>query len=141
MNSMDPRITADEIEIGDWYGLPGDRCDGYRAAFVGESVLTGPEHAHLSDEDLLAEAVAEARRADILAEPADHIAPEPVGVGAGRMYRERRGRVGELLRDLKATLKVHGEQAADDPTWGSAADLGKVIGDLEELLRFLRGGG
>jgi hypothetical protein len=76
MDSMDPRITADEIEIGDWYGLPGDRCDGYRAAFVGESVLTGPEHAHLSDEDLLTEAVAEARRADILAEPA-HIATDP----------------------------------------------------------------
>jgi hypothetical protein len=60
---------------------------------------------------------------------------------APTLYRERRGRVSELLRDLKATLEVHGEQAADDPTWGPAADLGRVVEDLEALLRFLRGGG
>lgn len=34
----------------------------YRHPAGSETVLTGPEHAHLPDEDLLAEALAEARR-------------------------------------------------------------------------------
>lgn len=35
----------------------------YRAAFIGETVFTGPEHSHLSDDELRAEALAECRRA------------------------------------------------------------------------------
>lgn len=64
MTSTDPRITPDDIEIGGWIdndGLP------YRAAYVGDTVLTLPEHRDLDDEALMAEALAEARRADILA--------------------------------------------------------------------------
>lgn len=34
----------------------------YRAAIVGDVALTGPEHAHLSDEALLDEAMAESDR-------------------------------------------------------------------------------
>lgn len=37
----------------------------YRAAHIGDAVLTGPEHAGLSDEDLMAEARAECARANI----------------------------------------------------------------------------
>lgn len=37
----------------------------YRAAFIGEVVLTKPEHAHLSDEALMIEALAECERASI----------------------------------------------------------------------------
>jgi hypothetical protein len=38
----------------------------FRAAFYKMTVLTGPEHASLSDEDLRAEALAEAQRGDII---------------------------------------------------------------------------
>ena len=41
-------------------------ADGYRAAYLGEHCLTAPYHATLSDRDLLAEAEAEALRADII---------------------------------------------------------------------------
>lgn len=37
----------------------------YRAALYGEIRLTGPEHAHLSDDDLIAEAMAEVNRAKL----------------------------------------------------------------------------
>lgn len=37
----------------------------YRAAYVNFTVLTSPEHAHLTDDELMAEAVAEAKRAGI----------------------------------------------------------------------------
>jgi hypothetical protein len=40
----------------------------YRAAYVNDVVLTGPEHAHLSDEDLIDVAVAQAKAAGILGE-------------------------------------------------------------------------
>jgi hypothetical protein len=46
----------------------------YRAAYYvtpdgrDETVLTGPEHAHLDDDDLIAEALAEAKRADIVSD-------------------------------------------------------------------------
>lgn len=45
-------------------------AETYRAAYWtdhegGELVLTGPEHAHLSDEELILEARAEAERADL----------------------------------------------------------------------------
>ena len=36
----------------------------YRAAYLGDTVLTLPEHAHLSDEDLVAEAIRELDRID-----------------------------------------------------------------------------
>ena len=36
----------------------------FRAAYLGSTRLTGPEHAHLSDEELVAEAKAEANRMD-----------------------------------------------------------------------------
>lgn len=38
----------------------------YRAAYIGETVLTAAEHANLSEEALRAEALAEAQRADII---------------------------------------------------------------------------
>lgn len=62
-------ITVEDIKIGRWRGLEMDASGAtsvYRAAYVGECVLTGPQHASLSDADLLAEAVAEARRGKIL---------------------------------------------------------------------------
>ena len=31
----------------------------YRAAYLGETVLTGPEHSHMTDAELMAEALAE----------------------------------------------------------------------------------
>lgn len=40
--------------------------NSYRAAYYAETVLTLPEHAHLSDDALRAEALAEAQRADII---------------------------------------------------------------------------
>ncbi len=40
----------------------------YRAAFIGDAVLTSPQHSHLSDEALMAEALAECERAGIAAQ-------------------------------------------------------------------------
>jgi len=36
----------------------------YRAAYVNDTALTGPEHSGLSDEELIAEAIAELKRTD-----------------------------------------------------------------------------
>jgi hypothetical protein len=60
----DVGITAADIRVGMWV----DRDRTYRAAYVGDCVLTGPEHAALPDDELRAEAVREARRAEILRE-------------------------------------------------------------------------
>ena len=60
------RLLAADILIGEYYGRAGDRCPGYRAAYLGDDVLTGPEHAGLSDADLVAVATAEAIRAGIM---------------------------------------------------------------------------
>jgi len=56
-------MIAADIQIGEWVERDGTR---YRAAYVGDCVLTGPAHEHLSDSDLLAEALREATRAEIL---------------------------------------------------------------------------
>ncbi len=61
---MPHTITRDDITIGTWRSRDGRT---YRAAYIGECVLTGPEHAHLPDAALLDEAVEEAKRAEILA--------------------------------------------------------------------------
>ena len=53
----------------------------FRAAYVGDCVLTGPEHAHLDDEALLAEAVAEAHRAGLIGDDAHQIAPTDIVIG------------------------------------------------------------
>lgn len=63
--TMTPTITRADIQIGDWYDLHTGQT--YRAAFVNDCRLTGPEHADLPDAELLDEAVREARRAEILA--------------------------------------------------------------------------
>ena len=56
-------ITPADIHIGLWFDRDGVT---YCAAYVNNCVLTAPEHADLSDEALMAEAIAEARRAEIL---------------------------------------------------------------------------
>ena len=43
----------------------------YRAAYIGDTVLTGPEHSDLSDEALINEAVAEADRGDLISQDGD----------------------------------------------------------------------
>jgi hypothetical protein len=62
------RITRADIRIGEgrW------RSGAFRAAYVRSTDcnLTGPEHAHLDDAALLAEAVREARRMGIMRRPA-----------------------------------------------------------------------
>jgi hypothetical protein len=57
-----PTITARDIRIGLWRERDGS---SYRAAYVNECVLTLPEHAGLPDDALRAEAIAEAKRAEI----------------------------------------------------------------------------
>jgi len=53
----------------------------YRAAYVGEAVLTGPEHADLPDAELIAEAVAEAKHAGIYGDAAGKDADgNPLGI-------------------------------------------------------------
>jgi hypothetical protein len=48
----------------------------YRAAYIGQTVLTGLEHTRLSDDALLAEARAEAERASLLTDdPSETAAP------------------------------------------------------------------
>jgi hypothetical protein len=53
----------------------------YRAAYMShdgyETVLTGPEHSDLSDEALVAEAISEARRADIICDEGMETAGDP----------------------------------------------------------------
>ena len=55
-------ITAADINIGLWDD--GDGTPPYRAAYVNACRLTGREHAHLDDDTLRAEAIAEARRGE-----------------------------------------------------------------------------
>lgn len=57
-------ITRKDITIGTWKDVTTGAT--YRAAYVGDCVLTGPEHADLPEYELLAEGVAEARRAEIM---------------------------------------------------------------------------
>lgn len=45
----------------------------YRAAFIGNAVLTSPQHAHLDDQGIMAEAEAECQRAGI----------DPIGIEIG----------------------------------------------------------
>ena len=53
----------------------------YRACYYlaqdrqSDIVLTGPEHAHLSDDDLIAEAIAEARRGDLVGDDPPRMTP------------------------------------------------------------------
>lgn len=50
--------NALDIRIGLWH----TDTEAYRAAYIQDCVLTGPEHQHLSDRDLLKEARAEYQR-------------------------------------------------------------------------------
>ena len=59
----------------------------YRAAYVGETVLTGPEHAHMSDADLVTEALAEARRAGLLGDEPHQITADDLEIGTWRVAR------------------------------------------------------
>ena len=63
---MTTTISPLDIKIGTWRDRDGS---AYRAAYVGDCVLTGPEHAALDDKDLLAVAILEARRAEITTIP------------------------------------------------------------------------
>jgi hypothetical protein len=56
-------ISRDDVSIGQWRERDGET---YRAAFVEDCVLTGPEHAALPATALRAEALAEARRQGLL---------------------------------------------------------------------------
>jgi hypothetical protein len=54
----------------------------YRAAYMSHdgyetTVLTGPEHSDLSDEALVAEAISEARRADLICDEGMETAGDP----------------------------------------------------------------
>jgi len=54
----------------------------YRAAYVNDCVLTGPEHQNLTDEDLLTEAMAEADRMGIIGQEApNNLAREKIQIG------------------------------------------------------------
>lgn len=56
-------IAREDVKIGEWHDL--STRGTYRAAYVHDCVLTGPEHADLSDDDLLDVAWREATRAGI----------------------------------------------------------------------------
>lgn len=64
---VDPaKVRPEDVRVGDW---ADDRYpEPYRAAYVGECVLTDPDQAGMTDEDLRAEAIAELRRAGALDE-------------------------------------------------------------------------
>lgn len=53
----------------------------YRAVIVGECNLTGPEHAHLSDYEIMAEAIAEAHRQGIIGDEDHQIRVEDLSIG------------------------------------------------------------
>jgi hypothetical protein len=52
-------VAMTDIRLGSWRERDGST---YRAAYLNDCVLTGPEHADLTDAALRAEAVAELRR-------------------------------------------------------------------------------
>jgi hypothetical protein len=82
------QITREDITIGLFRTREGAE---YRAAYVNDCVLTGPEHASLSDDDLMAEAIAEAKRAEIF-----DITPTPKQMAA-TTYRISAGYLDSIL--------------------------------------------
>lgn len=59
---------------------------------------------------------------------------------APEAYAERRGDIARLLDILDMELAKHAEAAKADPkNWGHAGDLGKVRGDLIDMVAFLAG--
>jgi len=97
------RLTIDDfrarVELSD--------ADGYRAAHLGEHCLTAPYHATLSDRDLLAEAEAEALRADIigptLAKRVEHLITDTLwrrGSSTGERNAEL-DRIMAMIQDLR----------------------------------------
>lgn len=61
--------------------------------------------------------------------------PQPT---AAETYAARRGDIARLLDVLDMELTKHGEAAKADPAnWGHAGDLGKVRGDLIDLVGFI----
>jgi hypothetical protein len=89
----------DRVELSD--------ADGYRAAYLGEHCLTAPYHATLSDRDLLAEAEAEALRADI-------IIPNP---GAKRRRRNEAGGRPNPARKRSATKSPRKARRETKAAW------------------------
>lgn len=104
--TIDPRITPDDIEIGDWT----EDGETYRAAYIGEVRLTGPEHAHLSDDALTAEAVTEAYRGGLFA-PVYHIEVE-IGDGTPREWRPLKDRTYDTLADAGLAISHSRRDAA-----------------------------
>ena len=58
--------TEVQDDDGKWVQRDVLRARGYRAAFINDTVLTGPEHAHVPEDELRAEALAEAKRANVM---------------------------------------------------------------------------
>ena len=64
--------------------------------------------------------------------------PAPPQPTAAQTYAARRNDIARLLDVLEMELDKHGaEQKADPANWGRAGDLGKVRGDLINLVGFL----
>lgn len=64
-------------------------------------------------------------------------APEPT---AAQVYAARRNDIARLLDVLQMELDQHDERAKADPAnWGITGNLGKVRGDLIDVVGFLSG--
>jgi len=107
----------------------------YRAAWVGEAVLTGPEHALLDDAGLIREALAEAARAGL------DVATEDVKVGVysdlyevypylydatDRVVRDAAGRVVAVISPGEAAVPRTAEDWSGD-TVDPYDDLGNLM--------------
>ncbi|MBL9030142.1 MAG: hypothetical protein JNM80_00365 [Phycisphaerae bacterium] len=65
------------------------------------------------------------------------VKPEPT---AAETYAARRNDIARLLDVLQMELDKHDERAKDDPrNWGLPGNLGKVRGDLIDLVAFTSG--
>ena len=53
----------------------------YRAAYIGDTVLTDQQHANLSDEDLIAEAIEEAKRAGLIGDEWPCVSAQEIEIG------------------------------------------------------------
>jgi hypothetical protein len=109
----------------------------YRAAWVGEAVLTGPEHALLDDAGLLREALAEAARngLDVATEDVEvGVYSDPVEVypyrydATDRVVRDAGGRVVAAISPGEAAVPRTAEDGSGD-TVDPYDDLGNVTAD------------